>query len=130
MENQTSQMRGTISEGDLHKKPQVRFYVYRDKDFVVENAFCQNHISIGSSPDADLVLDHGAVSALHAFIYFSEGQAVLSNKFPNNGLRLNGLSVEEAELLPKSIIDIGPYSIQVSIHESSFKEDSQNQKCP
>ncbi len=122
MESHISQNLGTVS-----KKPQVRFYVYRDKYFVVENAFCQNHISIGSSPDADLVLDHEAVSAMHAFIYFSEGQAVLSNRFPNNGLRLNGLSVEEAELLPKSIIDVGPYSIQVSIHESSSHEAIQNE---
>ena len=96
----------------------VRFHVYKNATFLGETAFHQNHIAIGSSPAADLRLEHQAIAAFHAFVYISNGQVFLSNKYPNNGLRLNGNAVKEAEIQPENIIDIGPFSLHIKLGEA------------
>ena len=102
----------------------VRFHVYKNATFLGETAFHQNHIAIGSSPDADLVLEHQAIAAFHAFVFISNGQIFLSNKYPENGLRLNGNAVKEAEIHPENIIDIGPFSLHINFGEQA-RSDSQ-----
>ncbi len=63
-----------------------------------------------------MVLDHQSIADIHALVHFEGEQAFLTNKFPNNGLRLNGRSVHLEALQHEDVIDIGPFSLKVKMN--------------
>jgi len=97
-------------------RPQAHIFIYENLAYVSDRRFAKDRISIGRNPRADIVLDHPAVADIHAFVYFEGRQAFLTNKFPNDGLRLNGRSIELEALVHEDVIDIGPFSLKVKMH--------------
>jgi hypothetical protein len=97
------------------RQPQAQFSIYENLAYVSDQRFVQNSISIGSSPQADVVLDHKSIADIHALVHFEGNQAFLTNKFPNNGLRLNGRSVHLETLQHEDVIEIGPFSLKVKM---------------
>jgi outer membrane biosynthesis protein TonB len=93
----------------------TQFIVYQDTKYLRQNEFVQSDVTIGSSPKADLVLNHKAVADFHANVFFKGGQLFLINNKPNNGLRLNGCSVVKTALQLWDVIDIGPFSIVIQL---------------
>ena len=91
----------------------TQFLVYQNSKFLQHTEFSQSLVTIGSSPEADLVLNHGAVADFHANIFFKADQIYLKNNKPYNGLRVNGRSVIKTILQLWDVIDIGPYSIVI-----------------
>ncbi|MEJ2168916.1 MAG: FHA domain-containing protein, partial [Desulfobacterales bacterium] len=95
------------------RRPQAHIFIYENLAYVSDRRFVKDRISIGRNPRADIVLDHPAVADIHAFVYFEGRQAFLTNKFPNDGLRLNGRAIELEALVHEDVIDIGPFSLKV-----------------
>jgi hypothetical protein len=97
-------------------QPQARIFIYENLAYVSDIRFIQDRISIGRSPKADVVLDHQSVEDFHAWVYFDGPQAYLANKFPNDGLRLNGRSAQLELLKHEDVIDIGPFSLKIEMN--------------
>lgn len=92
--------------------PLAHFFIYENLSYVADSKIAKEQISIGSSHNADLVLNHSAVADIHAFIHFEGPQAFLTNRYPDDGLRLNGQSVHLAKLQHEDVIDIGPFAFE------------------
>jgi len=97
---------------------EVHFSIFEHSSFIGERLIAKDHISIGSSHEADVVLDHEGVANIHAFVHFDNGQAYLKNKYPNNGLSLNGRAVKLSELNHRDVIEIGPFSLKIKLAAS------------
>jgi outer membrane biosynthesis protein TonB len=96
-------------------QPMPQFYIYEDLNLICNRVFNKDQITIGSSQEADLYLDHHSVADIHAQVDIKDDQVFLTNNFPQNGLRLNGRAVGLAELQHEDIIDIGPFSLKIKM---------------
>ncbi len=79
---------------------------------------------LGRLQSCDVVLNHRAVSRVHAGINRVEAEYFLINLSTSNSLTLNGklLDSEEADVLADGdIIQIGPFTITVARHENELK---------
>lgn len=97
------------------QSPPAHFFIYENLNFVADSKISKEQISIGSSRNADVVLSHSAVADIHAFIHFEGAQAFLTNRYPDNGMHLNGQSVHLAKLHNEDVIDVGPYALKVKM---------------
>ncbi len=68
---------------------------------------CKQTLSIGRSPDNDVVLQDPAASARHCEIRYKEGKFFIIDKESSNGTWLNGRQVSRAELLPGAKVSVG-----------------------
>lgn len=111
--------------------PPAHFYIYENLNLVADSRIEKEHISIGSSQKADVVLNHSAVADIHAFIHFEGAQAFLTNRYPENGMHLNGQSVHLAKLNNEDVIDVGPYAVKVKMGgmDGSEKASGQDRYC-
>ena len=102
--------------GQSRRQPQAHIFIYENLAYVRDRLFAKDRISIGRSPKADVVLDHQSIADIHALVHFEGEKAFLTNKFPNNGLRLNGRSVHLEALQHEDVIDIGPFSLKIKMN--------------
>lgn len=109
-------------------------YVFKGKDYVGWDCFTKKKISVGSSKDADLVLDDLDIREIQALLYFDfEGdKIVVSDQTVGHGVRVNGLTVDTCILGQLDSISIGPYNLKIKLHVSkSFAQkgdDEQDRK--
>ncbi len=103
-------------------QPLTQFYIYEDLNLICNRVFNKDQITIGSSQDADLCLEHHSVEQIHALVHYRDNQVFLTNKYPQNGLRLNGRSVGLAELQHEDVIDIGPFSLKIKMTAAESQE--------
>ena len=96
-------------------RPQAHIFIYENLAYVSDRQFVKGRISIGRNPGADIVLDHPAIADIHALVHFEGRKAFLTNKFPNNGLRLNGRAIQLGVLAHEDVISIGPYSLKIKM---------------
>ena len=108
---------GQIQSESLRSQTMTHFQVYQNLNFVSERKFEKDQITIGRSRQADLFLDHQSVADIHALVNFQGEQAILTNRFPQNGLRLNGMPVRTAQLKHEDVIVIGPFALKVQVKE-------------
>ena len=108
--------------GQTRSRPEAHFFIYQNLAYVSDQRFAKDYISIGRSPQADVVLDHKSVADIHALVHFEGEQAFLTNKYPNNGLRLNGRSISIESLRHEDVIDIGPFSLKIKIDAGPLTE--------
>ncbi len=79
---------------------------------------------VGRLQSCDVVLNHRAVSRIHAGINYVETEYFLINLSTSNSLTLNGklLSAEEADVLADGdIIQIGPFTMTVAHHSNELE---------
>ena len=98
-------------------KHQAHFCIYENLSYVGDQRFEKEEISISRSPEAYVLLNHASVSNIHALFHFKAWQAFLTNRYPENGLRLNGRPVDLQSLQNEDIIDICPFSLKVLMAE-------------
>jgi pSer/pThr/pTyr-binding forkhead associated (FHA) protein len=72
----------------------------------------KEHLSIGRTPDNDIVLDNRGVSRNHAQIEFSENGALLIDNDSLNGTFVNQRKVTEQMLHDNDTITIGKFDLQ------------------
>jgi pSer/pThr/pTyr-binding forkhead associated (FHA) protein len=83
---------------------------YEDK--VIERVVTQKkRISIGRTPDNDIVLDNKAVSRKHALIEFDESSALILDNESLNGTFVNSRKVTEEVLKDNDQITIGKFDL-------------------
>jgi outer membrane biosynthesis protein TonB len=105
----------TDQKPEPSNSPLAHFFIYENLNYVADSKISKEQISIGRSHNADLVLNHSAVADIHAFIHFEGRQAFLTNRFPHDGLHLNGRSVHLAKLQHEDVIDIGPFALKIKM---------------
>jgi pSer/pThr/pTyr-binding forkhead associated (FHA) protein len=94
---------------------------YEDK--IVERFITEKkRVTIGRTPDNDIVLDNRGVSRRHAIIEFGDNQAVLIDNESLNGTFVNARKVTEEVLKDNDIIAIAKYSL-VFHHETRKDND-------
>jgi pSer/pThr/pTyr-binding forkhead associated (FHA) protein len=94
---------------------------YEDK--VIEKFITEKkRVTVGRTPDNDIVLDNRGVSRCHAQIEFGEGQAVLIDNESLNGTFLNSRRISEEVLKDSDAIVIGKYTLYY--HEVPEKSGS------
>lgn len=76
------------------------------KDFELS----ERSITIGRSPDADIILLDEKVSRVHCGIRFWDGDFYIKDLKSKNGTIVNGRRVEVAKLSPADMIKIGSYT--------------------
>jgi hypothetical protein len=120
---------GYVPSAESSPFPEVHFSIYENSSYLGESVFAKEQISIGSSPHADVVLYHQSVADIHAFVRFEDGQAFLSNKYPNNGLSLNGRSIKSSKLKHKDVIEIGPFSLKTKLEDARIIKRANGDRC-
>jgi pSer/pThr/pTyr-binding forkhead associated (FHA) protein len=102
----------------------AQFLVYENSHYLCDSPLTKEQISIGRSQFADVVLDNQAVADFHALVHFHQGQAFLTNNYPEDGLRLNGKSVKSASLQSEDVISIGPFALHFNMGATLTKTES------
>lgn len=83
---------------------------YEDK--VIEKFITEKkRVSIGRTPNNDVVLDNRGVSRRHATIEFSENQALIIDNESLNGTFVNSRKISEEILKDDDIITIGKFNL-------------------
>jgi pSer/pThr/pTyr-binding forkhead associated (FHA) protein len=86
--------------------------IVKFEDKVIEKFITEKkRITIGRTPDNDIVLDNRGVSRRHAQIEFSENQAVIIDNESLNGTFVNSRRVSEEILKDSDTINIGKYAL-------------------
>lgn len=86
--------------------------VVRYEDKVIERVVTQKKmISIGRTPDNDIVLENKAVSRKHALIEFDENSALIMDNESLNGVFVNSRKVTEEVLKDNDQITIGKFNL-------------------
>ena len=82
------------------------------EDKVIEKFITEKkRITIGRTPDNDIVLDNRGVSRRHAQIEFGDNQAVIIDNESLNGTFVNARRVSEEVLKDNDTITIGKYAL-------------------
>jgi pSer/pThr/pTyr-binding forkhead associated (FHA) protein len=84
-----------------------------DNKIVKEVPVGSRPVTIGRSPDNDILVDNLAVSNYHAKIYYEAGRMVVEDLDSLNGTFVNDLRVERATLHDGDNIHIGKHKIKV-----------------
>jgi pSer/pThr/pTyr-binding forkhead associated (FHA) protein len=86
--------------------------IVKFEDKVIEKFITEKkRITIGRTPDNDIVLDNRGVSRRHAQIEFGENQAIIIDNESLNGTFVNSRRVSEEILKDNDTINIGKYSL-------------------
>jgi len=86
--------------------------IVKFEDKVIEKFITEKkRITIGRTPDNDIVLDNRGVSRRHAQIEFGENQAVIIDNESLNGTFVNSRRVSEEILKDNDTINIGKYAL-------------------
>ncbi len=122
-------MRTPFCEQDHTAQPsrtcQAHLRIYENLAYVGDRPLDKALISIGRNPQADVVLNHDSVADIHALVKVEAGQAYLTNRYPENGLRLNGRPVDLQWLKHEDVIDIGPFSLKVRMDEVETRQTTE-----
>ena len=71
-------------------------------------------ITIGRDGGSDVVIDNPGVSRTHAVILFQQGQFKIRDSGSQNGIKVNGRQVSEAELKFGDIVGVNKFKIHFS----------------
>jgi pSer/pThr/pTyr-binding forkhead associated (FHA) protein len=74
-------------------------------------------ITIGRSPDADIILLDDKVSRIHCGVRFTDGDFYLKDLKSKNGTFVNNRRIEMSKLEPNDVITVGRYTF-------TFEQDS------
>jgi hypothetical protein len=92
---------------------------YEDKileKFITE----KKRVTIGRTPDNDIVLENRAISRRHAIIEFGEQNAIIMDNESLNGTFVNARKITEEILKDEDTITIGKYSL---VYHAEAKKD-------
>lgn len=70
-----------------------------------------NPITIGRSPEADIVLDSANVSRFHCALRRWDDDFILKDLHSENGTHVNGHKIDVTRLFPGDKITVGTYSL-------------------
>jgi pSer/pThr/pTyr-binding forkhead associated (FHA) protein len=92
--------------------------IVKFEDKIIEKFITEKkRVTIGRTPDNDIVLDNRGVSRRHAQIEFGENQAVIIDNESLNGTFVNSRRVSEEVLKDNDVITIGKFTLH--FHQAS-----------
>jgi pSer/pThr/pTyr-binding forkhead associated (FHA) protein len=98
--------------------------VVKFEERVIERVVTEKkRISIGRTPDNDIVLDNRGVSRKHAQIEFNNNSALIFDNESLNGTFVNNRKISEEVLKDNDTINIGKFTL--IFHQDAPKEDLQ-----
>jgi pSer/pThr/pTyr-binding forkhead associated (FHA) protein len=97
------------------KNPIAQVFVFKDKTCLGWDCFHKHSIQIGSSSDADIVLNDPSIDGRHAVIYIKGGKIVVSAKTHGTNFLVNSKQVTSAILGPLDVVGLGPFTLKVKI---------------
>src|SRR4030067_1171630 len=98
--------------------------VVKFEERVIERVVTEKkRVSIGRTPDNDIVLDNRGVSRKHAQIEFNNNSALIIDNESLNGTFVNNRKVTEEVLKDSDVINIGKFTLL--FHQDAPKEDLQ-----
>jgi two-component system, NtrC family, response regulator GlrR len=97
------------------QRPRFRLRIERGSGPRSDVLSSEGRVVIGSSPQADLVLDHESVSRLHCEIVFEKQGFVLRDLGSLHGTWIAGIRVREVVLNSEAYIDVGETEISFGI---------------
>ncbi|MFH1761450.1 MAG: FHA domain-containing protein, partial [bacterium] len=89
----------------------AKLIIQKDKNEFLSYVIHKKLISIGRSPQCDLVLADNNISSLHANIINRKGMFQLIDMESTNGTKVNGAPISEKNLAYGDNIDIGRFTI-------------------
>jgi pSer/pThr/pTyr-binding forkhead associated (FHA) protein len=93
---------------------------YQDK--IIERFITEKkRVSIGRTPDNDIVLENRGISRQHAVIEFGDKQAIIIDNESLNGTFVNSRKITEEILKDNDVITIGKYSL--IYHTEAHRDD-------
>jgi len=93
---------------------------YQDK--IIEKFITEKRrVSVGRTPDNDIVLDNRGVSRRHSIIEFGDKQAIIIDNESLNGTFVNSRKINEEVLKDNDLITIGKYNL---IYHSQEQKDN------
>src|SRR5438270_353288 len=91
------------------------FIITREDQQLDATTLVTEGLSIGRTPDCELVLNHPTVSRLHAGVKEVGGNFYIFHLSPSNSTTLNGRLIEEKEALADGdIVQIGPFFLNIN----------------
>jgi len=98
--------------------------VVKFDDRVIERVVTEKkHITIGRTPDNDIVLDNRGVSRKHAQIEFNNNSAVIIDNESLNGTFVNHRKVTEEVIKDNDVINIGKFTLH--FHQDASRDELQ-----
>jgi two-component system, cell cycle response regulator len=76
-------------------------------------------ITIGRTPESDIVIDDKRVSKLHCTVQYSKGAIVVEDNNSTNGTYLNGQRIERAQVTSSSLLQIGGTVMKIEFKNKS-----------
>lgn len=80
---------------------------------------------IGRARDNDIVVENLSVSRNHAFIEFADSKYFLVDNKSSNGVFINGVKVNKAEIVDGDVISIGKHQLHYSEEDASSIRNQQ-----
>lgn len=97
-------------------------FIVKFEDKIIERVVTEKQrISVGRTPDNDIVLNNRGVSRKHAIIEFSNDSALIIDNESLNGTFVNNCKTTEEVLKDNDLITIGKFN--VTYHQNAQKED-------
>ena len=94
----------------------LRVSVYRGGDLIGAENFRIRHIIVGRDPTmADLVIGSGKVSREHALVEHDGSKVFVHDLQSTNGIFINGLRVDRAEVGPTDVILLGEHFLRLEL---------------
>ncbi|MCS6884404.1 MAG: NAD(P)-binding domain-containing protein [Acidobacteriota bacterium] len=91
-------------------------FIVRRKDIVTDELVIESdNLTIGSSTENDLLLNHPSVSRLHAGIAIIEGDFWIQNLSKSNGTLVNGSPIEIVQIQPGDTVQIGVFILKIDL---------------
>lgn len=92
-----------------------RFLIQRRDQSVNEISIESDGLTIGRLPGNELVLNHRAVDETHAGIKEIAGRYWIFNLSSNNGIVINGVLAERAQIADGDLLQAGPYLLRFTL---------------
>lgn len=83
-------------------------------------------LSIGRSPNCQVVIENMAVSSSHARVSLEDGKLIITDMGSRNGTLVNNQKIKESVLAHQDWVTIGKHILIVDLHESLSLESTAN----
>jgi hypothetical protein len=109
----------SASKAPLDHPPMIQLFVFRGEEYLGWDCFCQEKITVGSCPDADLFLDDRSLDEMNAVI-FIDMQGRLKAAFLPSGQENpdTGNTADAMVITPLDTLVIGPYSLKAKMSKN------------
>lgn len=114
------QTMGYEGEEDTHiEKTTPYLMMYAEKNLGRRLDLTEAKITIGRSPEADIVIDDKRISKVHCTVQYSKGSIIVEDNNSTNGTYLNGQRIDKASVTASSLLQMGGTVMKIEFKNKS-----------